>query len=180
VLPRRQDGRTIKLAKLLSQTFRYWLVTLPTNSVPPGLKLQCYSQARALDGLSGAGQYFPLGSTRPNYQFGIDLPTDAGFHWHYNFDIGAEVKSGDLKVSNTDLDKLRAWQQATGGRALTLFMPDADSAEVWLSRMALGPAPMNTSPGPFQSLLSPRSISPGCSLVTLTLEEVTAGMPEWS
>ena len=63
---------------------------------------------------------------------------------------------------------------------MCLFVPDADSAEAWLARLALGPAPMSTSVGPFQSVLSPRSVSAGVSMVTVTLEEVTAGMPEWS
>lgn len=180
-LAKRGDGRTRKLAALLDQTYKYWLIELPTNaSVKPGLKFQAYSDVRAFSGYNAdQNQHFQWGMHAPNAQLGIDHPTAFGFHWHYNLGVGNEALTGPLAVRDSDVAALKEWHQATGGRALTLFMSDSDLAEAFLGRIALGPALNNASGGAFVSVLDVQQVAPDYNVVTLSIEDMTAGGSEW-
>jgi hypothetical protein len=149
--------------------------------VPPGLKFQWYNLISRLSGnIVGTGQQFAWNGHRPNSQYGIDLATQYGFHWTYDFMAGSETRSGTLAVTDTDAEALRFWHQATGGRALTMFVPDSDSAEAYLGRIALGPAPANLSTGQFTSTLDMQAVERNYNTIQLSVEDMTAGGPEWT
>lgn len=183
ILAKRGDGRFVKVYIKPNQNFRYWLIKSPTNSVNPGFKAQFYLAYRTFTGISngavGGGQQFSWGTRRPNAQFGIDLTTDYDFHWVYPFDVGAESITGPIILSMADLDALRFAHQATGGRRLQLFVPDSGSAEAWLTRMTLGPAPYANSQGLYTSILDPQLAGPLHNVVQLSVQDMTAGGPEW-
>lgn len=182
-LAKRGDSRTVKLVKFPAQTYRYWLVMLPAgNSVAPGLKLQVYSQARSLTGhgSGNTGKTYLWNAVRTNRQIGIDHATAFGFHWYYDLQVGAESFTGPIVVSDADALRLVAWHEATGGRALTLFVPDSNTTEAWLARISLGPTPMALSKGPFVSEMNQQYGAPNYTTITLTAEDMTAGGPEWS
>lgn len=180
VLPRRGDGRTIKLWKSIAQIYRYVQVTFPTNSIPPGLKIQFYKNIRQLVGTANDGDQFQWNSHRPNVQYGIDLSTSLGFHWVYNLNAGAESRTGTLMLTNiVDMKSILFWHQNTGGRGLVLFVPDSNSAEAYLARIALGPSPGALSSGAFVSTLDTQ-VMENHHLVTLSVEDMTAGGPEWT
>lgn len=181
VLPKRGDNRKRKLFIPLAQTYRYWVVKSPTNSVAVGFKVMPYFTVRSLVGLgtNAGGQQFSWGTRRPNAQLGIDLATLFGMHWVYNFQVGAESISGPIALSDTDLEAFKFWHQSTGGRALSMFQPDSGSAEAFLSRMALGPAPYSLSADQYTSILDAQLINPRHNIVTLTVEDMTAGGEEW-
>lgn len=183
VLPKRGDNRKRKLCIVLGQSYRYWVVKSPTNSVAVGFKVMPYSNLRSLVGLgtsgNAGGQQFSWGSRRPNAQLGIDLATMFGVHWVYDFGVGAEAIQGPIALSDTDLEAFRYWHQATGGRALSMFVPDSGSAEAFLGRMAIGPAPFATPVDTYTSVLDAQLL-PRYNVVQLAVEDMTAGGPEWT
>ncbi len=175
-LPRRGDGRTVKLWKSVGASYRYALIVFPTNSIPPGLKFQWYNVISQLTGdLSGSGQQFQWNSHRPNSQYGIDLTTQFGFHWIYDFMAGSETRTGTLAVTDADAAVIRFWHQATGGRALTMFVPDSNSAEAYLGRIALGPSPAAFSTAQFTSTLDVQAVDKNYNTIQLSIEDMTAG-----
>lgn len=181
VLAQRGDSRKRKLFIPLAQSYRYWVVKSPTNSVAVGFKVMPYFTVRSLIGLgtNSGGQQFSWGARRPNAQQGIDLATLFGMHWAYNFQVGAESLTGPIALSDTDLEAFKYWHQATGGRALSMFQPDSGSAEAWLTRMTLGPAPYSLSTDQYTSVMDAQLASPRHNIVTLSVEDMTAGGPEW-
>jgi len=180
-LPKRGDGRTIKLWKLVNGNYRYALIVFPTNSVPPGLKFQWYNRIYSLTGdAGGSGRQFQWNSHRPNSQYGIDLTTQFGFHWSYDFMAGSETRTGTLAVTDDNAQALQFLHQATGGRSLIMFVPDSDSQEAYLGRIALGPSPGALSSGQFTSTLDIQAVDKNYNTIQLSVEDMTAGGPEWT
>jgi hypothetical protein len=169
----RADDYFTKVWLALNASYQYWLVTIPTNSVPPGAKLKCYAQLRSL------AVDVQWGVLENDHQTRIDLATDFHHHWTYDLNATFRTRVGKLGMSNADAVIWRDWVRATK-RTPTILIPDGDQAEWWLIRPGYGPAPASSAQGLVLGTLATTINNPDYTLIDFAADEITAGAPEWS
>jgi len=169
----RADGYFTKVWLELNASYKYWLVTIPTNSVPPGAKVKLYAALRSL------AVDVQWGVMENDHQTHIDLATDFNHHWTYELDSAFRTRVGKMGMSNDDVVIWRNWIRANG-RTPTILIPDGSLNEWWLIRPAYGPAPASSSQGWVLSTLGININNPDYNLIDFAVEEITAGAPEWS
>jgi len=152
----------------------WWLKVTGVNSVPVGAKLWLGTIIRSLS-RNFAYPSHPETDTPAS----ISLSTDAGPVWGYDLTANPRQFTGTQNYALTDVSALRDWQRASGGRAkLSLMIPDATKQDAWFVRWVNGVT--RDGQGVVKPLFDPSMIAPSVYTVSVTLDEVTAGSPEWS
>lgn len=142
--------------------FRYMRINVSgTNSVALGLKVLAFSSVRQLS------RGFLLDLEDVENQTVIMQQTDARVPWNYNLDSAPRFIKGNATLSDTDAESVREWFRSCGGPALpTVIVPYTDSTDTWIVNWA-------------SNGLTTKRRFPDINDVDLTLQEITAGDPEW-
>lgn len=179
-----RNGFTQKVYKyLVGQTgysgsgYQYWRISVPNNSVPLGLKVRLFNQARTFDyGIRYGYQFVDLYNT-------IEHRTDFGVSHFYDMKQFRRMLHVQAVMDDTDRQAVTDWYRDAFGRWKTVaLIPDTTVNDIFIGRFTNTPTTMSSSAsGPATSALGVTVNPEGGPLhtVEMSFEEVTAGLPEW-
>lgn len=182
------DGFTVKVFTDLTGVagyngatgFRYSKLVFPTNSVPPGAKLLCYSHIHTFE----KANLLQTNVHRPKLRTSIEHRTEGGHAWVYDLQSPRRVLTGTLRLTNTDLAAVEQWfDDCAGHYAPTVFILDPAVNDALIGRIMNAPSTNpSASGGPTTAVvdLKLQAISTSRHLVDFGIEELTAGAPEWT
>jgi hypothetical protein len=178
---KRTDGRTIKPYKDMrtvsgysTSGFRYLRINVTgTNSVPIGLKVMVFSQIRT------TSRNIRWNWRRDETQTNIRMTTDARVPW--NYDLASSGRICDFTTMSPDVDVplIASWVQAAGGSVKPIGMvPDPSVNDFLLGLFTNSGGNVITPTLEVFRLEAPyqyRNVNP----LHWTIDEITAGDPEW-
>jgi len=178
ILGVRPDGYYYRIWKSLTGVtgyapYRYYLLKIPTNSVPPGAKLLCLTQLRTFN------RNCSWGVKQPETQSRVQLHTDGGARWAY--DLQAVRRSLELTFefpNDADRAAVRAWLQAAGVKPIVI-LPDPTLNDPWITYYT-GPSLGQAQDGLASVAFDPTLQFIDLAQFSLAFDELTAGGPEWS
>jgi len=182
VIPeRRVDGYTQKIFVDLRGEpgynltgLRWWRVNVAgVNSAPVGLKIMLLSRIRQLE------RDFLLepGPVNVENQFNVLMTTDAGHPWAYDLTSAPRQLRGDAVLLESDWVQVRDWFRAAAGQVgIFAVLPNPDNTDAWITRFSTG----SIAQDPGIQVVSMGNAKKENGLnVSIILDEITAGDPEW-
>jgi hypothetical protein len=176
----REDGYFVKVFKDItgvsgySATHLHWRIYFPVsganNTQNWGLKVWMGSTIRTLD------RSLQSPTRKPDQHQRLHLPTDYGYSWRYDLQGAPRQLSGTIGTKKgTSWENLLSWYRASSGSVKPmLFVPDISENDAWIAQFGA------TGSGVGTDQLDATMTIPNYNPIIFSIEEVTAGGPEWT
>lgn len=180
---KRADGYTRKvaidvrdLAGYSASGFRYFRVGMVSNGVAVGLKVLLCAQVRQLT------RDFQWGVGDDDQQTGVVMKTSASVRWGYDLGSAPRLLKATALLSDADAERVREWHRACAGAVgLTVLVPEPTNLlDVWPGYFAQSGASGEQGGVVISRVSHQRAYADVNALAQLTIEELTAGDPEWN
>lgn len=178
---KRSNGYTVKLYHDLTAAsgyttsgLRYLRVNISgTNDVPIGLKILVYQRKRTMV------RNIRWGWGRDITQTGIRMATDARVKWAYDLTSAPRVLKTSIPGTDADYAAMLAYVDACAGFVnVTTIVPNPSVNDPWLGYLSNGSPDIPSPSIEVFSVDAPYQFT-NVNPLNLSLEEITAGDPEW-
>lgn len=151
--------------------YRYWILDIPTNSVPVGVKLWLGGAIRQLQ------TDFQPGLRSITSQADSGAVTDAGAEWHYKIPSRLQRLDGSVLATDAEMEEIRDWFDEAGSDVCVLI-PDPEINRALFVRWASAPGSGGVTQMRMEETLEP-SNAQGYRQVSVAFSEASGGGPEW-